>query len=566
MIKNLYKEISTNYKKVFFYFTSIFLINVAIYAHPINFYKGLQFLTFEFSSIINIAMYSIFVINFFYFIKLRFINKNTNKVNGILIIFFLIFLTQMVGSLSLKINYPSIFLQIGQFSLFYFINISTCLLIIVNIINEKNKNLIKLTSIFQLLFLFSILLIIIYQVNPFYYGYGNYTINLKIPFFEQNRILNINSNGVGKLATIFCLIFYNLLLQSKNNITKFPFLVISIILLTLTLVTEGRLNFLLVHIGLILSSIFHKSDYKKKYLFFLILMLVSQILYSASVQYRIKSIIALELSDLKTHYRIDNIERNTQRLKSSLNLATNNPFSNDDIINKLKIRKEKVAAGKEKIISARNKNTTTETTSELKLPKTKIINELCIDNKNATDDERKLYLFCVLVESKAIKIGVPKILRFNNDVIAKKYPILKKANDYTNGRLYKWMIIFHRNISIFLGSGSQMDRVILYDEGLFGNNDAGGSLPYMYATAGILGVLSIIIFKIAIFFKYLINKKKINLIRSNLSSFLSIILIIIIFIRSIFENSYAVWGVDFLIVSFALMNLIFISKKIRTSF
>ena len=79
-----------------------------------------------------------------------------------------------------------------------------------------------------------------------------------------------------------------------------------------------------------------------------------------------------------------------------------------------------------------------------------------------------------MVESKAIKIGVPKILRFNNDVIAKKYPILKKANDYTNGRLYKWMIIFHRNISIFLGSGSQMDRVILYDEGLFGNNDAGG--------------------------------------------------------------------------------------------
>ncbi|MDC0216473.1 hypothetical protein OAJ75_05210, partial [Candidatus Pelagibacter sp.] len=313
-MKYFYNEISNNYKKVFFYLISILFINAAIYAHPINFSLGIQqfyneLTIFDFNSKLNILAYFVFIINFFYYAQSRFSLKTKNSINNILIILFLVFFTQAVGTLNLRLNFTDS-LYLSQFSFFYLLNISTVILLITNIVNEKNHYLIKTASIFQFLILLIIVLIICYKANPFIHGYGKYL--LKFSFFnDPNKTLYVNSNGLGRLTAIFCLIFYNFLLYTKSNTTKFLLLILSTTFLILTLVTEGRLNFLLVHMGLILSTIFHKSN-NKKYLFFLILIIISQIFYKINLDKKINNI------NTDSHRR-DSVKYNIQRVYSNLN-------------------------------------------------------------------------------------------------------------------------------------------------------------------------------------------------------------------------------------------------------
>ena len=78
---------------------------------------------------------------------------------------------------------------------------------------------------------------------------------------------------------------------------------------------------------------------------------------------------------------------------------------------------------------------------------------------------------------------------------------------------------------------------------------ASNSLIYSYACAGLLGVVTLII----IYYNLLkllcgvaiLNKKKNKL--NNLQIFFAVVLFFLI-IRSIFENSFALWGIDFILM------------------
>jgi hypothetical protein len=149
----------------------------------------------------------------------------------------------------------------------------------------------------------------------------------------------------------------------------------------------------------------------------------------------------------------------------------------------------------------------------------------------------------------------PIFLRFYNEDIEKKYPFIKKINDYTNGRVYKWIVIAYRNQYVFLGAGPQIDRKILYDYSLIGNNDSASALFYTYAVSGLLGVTALIYFHLLILYNYIIKKNAIKTIRENPTQTLSLTLIIMVLLRAVFENSYAIYGFDFLILIFSLINL-----------
>ena len=319
-MKHFYKEICANYKKVFFYLTSVLFINAAIYAHPINFVSGIQHFydeltRFDLNVKLNILAYFVFIVNFFYYIRSRFILKNVNNINSIFLMLFLVFFTQILGTLNLRLNFP-FSTYLGQFSFFYILNISAVILLITNVINEKNHYLIKIVNTFQFLILLTIVLIVFYKANPFIHGYGKYLV--KFSFLpDPNTTLYANSNGLGRLTTIFCLISYNFLLHAKSNVVKVSLLIISTTFLILTLVTEGRLNFLLVHMGLILSTIFYKSN-NKKYLLFLILIIISQIFYKINLDKK------TNYGNIDTHLR-DNVKYNLQRIYKNLN--NTNPFS-----------------------------------------------------------------------------------------------------------------------------------------------------------------------------------------------------------------------------------------------
>lgn len=150
-----------------------------------------------------------------------------------------------------------------------------------------------------------------------------------------------------------------------------------------------------------------------------------------------------------------------------------------------------------------------------------------------------------------------------------KYRIV---NDNTSsGRLELWSIALgeFNNNKIF-GYGPQADRVILNQHykkikqnNPYGNN-VSNALIYTFLSGGFISALLFsILYALNIFYilKY-IKYYKTNL---HLPSQLSLIYIVFFSIRSIFENSYAIWGIDqmFLLISIAIINYQFLHKKFK---
>ena len=126
-----------------------------------------------------------------------------------------------------------------------------------------------------------------------------------------------------------------------------------------------------------------------------------------------------------------------------------------------------------------------------------------------------------------------------------KVPQLRlfKSVDFTSGRISDWLEIkskFEKN-NILLGYGSQGDRFLI-------NQTASNGLIYSFSSAGIIGLFFFITFTLIILnnsIKSLIFnfKKKPNY------DYLLDMSIIVILIRSLVESSYAVFGLDFLILT-----------------
>ena len=96
-----------------------------------------------------------------------------------------------------------------------------------------------------------------------------------------------------------------------------------------------------------------------------------------------------------------------------------------------------------------------------------------------------------------------------------------------------------KNKNVFFGNGVMGDRILI-------SQTASNGILYTYASSGLVGVLLLSILSLIILF----NSIKILFLKvyenENIVN-ISAILIIIIFLRSILENSYTLFGIDFLI-------------------
>jgi hypothetical protein len=115
-------------------------------------------------------------------------------------------------------------------------------------------------------------------------------------------------------------------------------------------------------------------------------------------------------------------------------------------------------------------------------------------------------------------------------------------------RIDTWKEILNNSKKPLIGYGSQADKNLT--KNLPSHTQlASNSLIYSYACAGLLGVVTLII----IYYNLLkllcgvaiLNKKKNKL--NNLQIFFAVVLFFLI-IRSIFENSFALWGIDFILM------------------
>jgi hypothetical protein len=140
--------------------------------------------------------------------------------------------------------------------------------------------------------------------------------------------------------------------------------------------------------------------------------------------------------------------------------------------------------------------------------------------------------------------------QIKNDIVKKKSDEVLETKFFNSlkARLDTWKLIVQNSENPVIGYGSQGDRYLAKDMPKH-RSLAANSFIYAYASSGVIGVSLLLIFYIYLIklvFKENFLKKKPND-ENNIKSFYFIILIFLI-IRSIFENSFSVWGIDFIIM------------------
>ena len=180
-----------------------------------------------------------------------------------------------------------------------------------------------------------------------------------------------------------------------------------------------------------------------------------------------------------------------------------------------------------------------------------IIIPLCLSFifKNNLKNNR---LFFFQGELKHYNFNKDNLIKDNliKDNLIKDNLIKDNLDNVLTGRLDKWKIVSIHVINskiknILFGNGPEFDRKIIHKEG----NDAANGLIYLLLCGGLFGLFSffIIIKKhLKITLNAFCNKKNLN---NDLYLSFSICCIISLSLRSLVENGFFVYGVDFLLVT-----------------
>ncbi len=144
--------------------------------------------------------------------------------------------------------------------------------------------------------------------------------------------------------------------------------------------------------------------------------------------------------------------------------------------------------------------------------------------------------------------GISEFEKQDNINIEKEIPV-RNFSDFSSGRINDWQEILYkfRKNNNFFGYGAQADRFLI-------NQSASNGLVYALSSSGIIGLIFFISFSFMVFLKSLKKILKFQACRFNI--YLNSLIVLIILLRSILETSYAVFGIDLmiLITSFSLIN------------
>ena len=137
--------------------------------------------------------------------------------------------------------------------------------------------------------------------------------------------------------------------------------------------------------------------------------------------------------------------------------------------------------------------------------------------------------------------------------ILRNFPDLKinKINEFSSGRLSIWKEILSKNENIILGNGVSGDRYLVSDT-------ASNVLIYAYASLGLVGVLLII--TISILTLQVTLNSLFSKLNNNNTNYVSCAILICLVLRSFFETSFGVFGIDLMV--YCLCLSIIASKKI----
>ena len=186
-----------------------------------------------------------------------------------------------------------------------------------------------------------------------------------------------------------------------------------------------------------------------------------------------------------------------------------------------------------------------------------------LDNKKKIKHSDKIKL--EILKKKKIYIKKKTNENFNNNTYLelKKTSRFfeKRAGSYTSGRITLWTNALDRyEKNKLFGYGPQADRIILLDPSDFDSgNNVSNAMIYALLSGGYFSliILILIYFYAAYMFlkfflvnKIFLNQLEIN--KENIFVVISLVYTVFFIIRSLFENSFGVFSIDFLILILSL--------------
>ena len=172
----------------------------------------------------------------------------------------------------------------------------------------------------------------------------------------------------------------------------------------------------------------------------------------------------------------------------------------------------------------------------------------------------------IIASNEIIKFAKKNIYKVEGDLVLR---VLKKETG-SSGRITLWKSALERfeKKKIF-GYGPQADRILLKDYNKKYGNNVSNSIMYSLLSGGYFSLATLIIIYMysayIILNFFLINKvffSKFKITKENIFVVISLVYTVFFIIRSLFENSFGVFSIDFLILILSLFT-IEKSKSIR---
>ena len=187
--------------------------------------------------------------------------------------------------------------------------------------------------------------------------------------------------------------------------------------------------------------------------------------------------------------------------------------------------------------------------SQLKESNIKQIKKLVSVNLNKNEIKKNSYY-----QDKIIIIADQQLNSSHYHSSYSRYKVVRKIDpkSFSSFRLRDWNNLINKTRdNFFIGNGTQSDRFLI-------NQSASNAALYFFSSAGLIGFLIFFFIWIYIIFHIFKKKKYLNKnININKTLIFSIYLMFVLFFRSIFESSYAIFGIDqilFVISSYVICH------------
>ena len=498
------------------------------------------------------------------------------KINSILIIFFILSISYLIGSINYEkdlyiseIERTQILEIYSSLNLFKksmieematpIVGMLLSILILCNLYSteqRKNKEIILMVNLIMLLV---IVFLIFFQkgnlgTNPVY------TLNL----FGSST--TITSNGISRSLIILFIFFFSKSMVKKNKI-NYVLIFISALFSYLVISNEGRLNVICLISAIIVILIISDFNFTKKiFVFFLIFIfpLIATIIIKlqAPLNSDEDPFIIIEgdkklLNEINKKFKINNNELKIElNEKDHIKIFSKNKDERNILIDEIKgliSKNDKSDKSDKRITIESNEKQIIIQKDGTDIKDKKVEEMLAVIKKN------RLYKFQGEIRGRDLE-GGPINYNFGSTIHNNCQEIyntnfnetIDKINFLTTGRIKKWLCALNLNNDIF-GNGPEYDRKILNNNAnlhLVQGEDIANAILYGFLSGGLIAVvcLLIIVYKyLSLCFKFLILKKNYYL-KDNYLFLGSLVTSGYLIGRGFFENGFAAFSIDYLII------------------